>query len=407
MRDAWPLVALAIVVVGLATLNAAVVAAGALALIVYLVARLWSRLSLERVQYDRRLDEDHAFPGDSLTVELRIANRKPLPLPWVAVDDTIPLALASAGDEDVHDTGQPGRGRLEWRTSAWAHQRVARDVEIQCRERGAYELGPASVASGDPFGLFERRRDDGQRARVIVYPRTLDLPPPSVPARRPYGDVRGGSRLFEDPARVAGLRDYEPGDELRRIDWKATARCGALQSRVYEPASSHNLIVCLNAQTVIPAWAGFVSDVLERSVSVAASVARDAHEQRYSIGLLSNVSFPNADRPVRIAPAARAEQLMRVLEALAITTSFIVEPLSASIDREEHRLLSGATVVVVTGVMPDDLAESLARLARRRVPLAVLNTSGERWDNFAGDVIDVSAAGDARWRDPSRTEAPA
>lgn len=405
MRDAWPLVALAIIAIGLATLNAAVVAAGALALAVYALARLWSRLSLERVEYERHLREDHAFPGESLTAELRLANKKPLPLPWVAVDDMIPLALASPGDGDVHDTGQPGRGRLGWRTSAWAHQRVVRETELHCRERGAYEIGPASITSGDPFGLFERRREDAVRTRVIVYPRAVALPPASVPARRPYGDVRGGSRLFEDPARVAGLREYQPGDELRRIDWKATARRGVLQSRVYEPASSHNLIVCLNAQTIIPAWAGVVSDLLERAVSVAASVARDAHSRRYSVGFISNVSFPDADRPVRIPPSERPEQLMRVLEALAITTPFIVEPLSASIDREEHRLLSGATVVVVTGIMPDDLAQSLARLARRRVPLAVLNTSGERWDNFAGTVIDVSAAGDGRWRD-ARQEVP-
>lgn len=402
IRDAWPIFVAILVVAGLVTLNAVLVVLGFALAIACGGAMLWARYSLRRVAYERIVPEDHAFAGETVGVTLRITNGKPLPLPWIDVHEQFPETLiadagnAVAGDEaEFHQSGALNSVSLSWRTSLGMHERVSRDVELQCPARGVYEIGPAHLRAGDAFGLYADERAETRRTRIIVYPRTVDLPDLALPSRRPFGERRGGLRVFEDPSRVAGVRDYSPGDALRRIDWNATARVGRLQSRTYEPTSSQHLYVALNTQTLVPAWAGYIADLLEWSIIVAASIARDAYDTRYAVGLLATSSFPDADRAIRIAPGRRPEQFIRVLEALAVVTPFVLTPLAAMLDREEHRLSAGTTIAVVTAIMPDDLAATLLRLHRRGHQVVVLTTSGElRTDLLTGiPVRDVSRVG--------------
>jgi len=183
------------------------------------------------------------------------------------------------------------------------------------------------------------------------------------------------------------VRDYRPGDSMRRIDWKATARLGAMQARVYDPSSSRHLLLCLNTQTTEPMWAGVVVELLERSITVAASIARDAYEARYSVGLLANSTFPDADRSIRIPPGRRAEQFIRMLEALAVVTPYVLEPLAAMLDREEHRLVAGTTVVVVTALMTGEQRDRHRGLGA---------PAGDQEEDGAGQVADGDALQHAR-----------
>ena len=401
LRELWPYVCGALILVGAVAHNAAVAALGFDVLLACGGALLWARWSLRRLTYERIIPEDHAFAGERIGVTLRMTNRKPLPLPWVETHDQFPEALGDENDPGLRHTGAPGLLTLDWRTAAGAYERVSRQLELRCPERGLYQIGPVHLRSGDPFGLFSDERDDERRSTVVVYPRTVELADLGLPSRRPYGDAPRGLPVFEDPSRVAGIRDYRPGDSLRRVDWKATARLGKMQSRVYDPTSSQHLLVCLNTQTVTPAWSGYIPAMLEHAIIVAASLARDAYDRRYSVGLLANSTVPHADRSIRIAPGRRPEQFIRMLEALAMVTPFVLEPLAVMLDREEHALGAGTTLAVVTGIMPEELAATLLRLRRRGHQVVVLSSSGESWGDQLGDlpVRDVSAAGE-RWQEP-------
>lgn len=407
LRDAWPLLALAAVVAGIVAGSVAVVALGVLVAAACYGATLWARWSLQRLSYERVLPEDHVFPGDRIDLRLRMTNDKPLPLTWVEVTERFAPGLSAIDDPDFRPgSGNASPGISDWRTSLGAHERVSRQYELQAEDRGVYEIGAARLRSGDPFGLFTSERIEERRTRVTVYPRTVPVEL-ALPSVRPYGEDAGGSRLFEDPSRIVGVRDYRPGDSMRRIDWKATARLGAMQARVYDPSSSRHLLLCLNTQTTEPMWAGVVVELLERSITVAASIARDAYEARYSVGLLANSTFPDADRSIRIPPGRRAEQFIRMLEALAVVTPYVLEPLAAMLDREEHRLVAGTTIVVVTALMTRELASSILRLRRRGHAVVVLSTSGDLWDEQLGDVDvrDLSHI-DLPWRQPAFEASP-
>jgi hypothetical protein len=121
--------------------------------------------------------------------------------------------------------------------------------------------------------------------------------------------------------------------------------------------------------------------------------------------LLANSTFPDADRSIRIPPGRRPEQFIRILESLAIVTPFVLEPLAAMLDREEHRLAQGTTIVVVSGLVPAELASAMLRLARRGHAVVLFHTSDDPLPDELStlEVRDLSHI-DTPWREPVAAE---
>jgi len=349
------------------------------------LARLWSKHALDRVRYERLLPEDRTFQGETLAMTLRLTNDKMLPVPWIEIRDAVP-ENALPGEERLSPTGYPGYVYLSRSTHLRWYERVRWPLELRMPARGFYRLGPVRVSTGDLFGFFPVTREEETSESVIVYPRVYSLPELGLPAERPFGELKGRERIFEDPGRIAGIRDYRPGDPMRRIDWKASARRQQLQSRVYEPSATMHLLIALNVHTLGHSWEGFVPETLERLLSAAGSVARYAFDAGYAIGLIANGSFPDSDRPMRVPVGRRPDQLMRVLEALAVIHPMTLAPLEAVIDAEAQRFPFGATLVCVTSRMDAALAASLQRVAGAGHTVTVLSLADDDFEEDLGRI---------------------
>jgi uncharacterized protein (DUF58 family) len=343
------------------------------------MARLWARVSLEDVHYERLLRERRVFMGETVDLRLRLANRKRLPLAWLEVREYLPEATPLTGGHTT-PSGLPGTVLLNRSTALGAHEQVEWPLTLHAQERGFFRLGPAHLRSGDLFGIFERDETVRGTDSIVVYPRTYPMEDLGIVSARPFGERSGGQRIFEDPVRVVGVRDYFPGDPLKRVDWNATARIGRLQSRLYEPSRTQAVVIALNISTMDQSWLGFDPVLLERNVVVAASLARAAFEEHAAVGLVANGSFPDADRAIRIGAGSRSDQLVRVLEALAMIAPFTISSLAAELERPGHALPAGATVVVVAALMSPDLAATLHRLRTEGHAVHVVKTSAGDWD---------------------------
>ncbi len=385
LRESWLGASLLLIVVGLGAESVPLLGLGALVLGTGGAARLWSRLSLESVGYSRELSERRAFVGERVALTLRLVNDKLLPVPWIEVRERLPEA-APLVEGRTSPSGIPGTVYLTRTTALRSGDRLEWPLELRTVTRGYHRLGPARLRSGDLFGLFEREETAGGAEMLIVYPRTYALPDLGLASARPFGEQRGGPRIFPDPVRVAGVRDYVPGDPLKQIDWNATARAGRLQSRLYEPSREHAVVVALDVMTLGHTWEGTDPVLLERAVTVAASIARDAFESRAAIGLITNGALPQSDRPVRLGVGRRPDQLARVLEALAGTNPFAMAPLAAELERPGAALSLGATLVVVAALMPPDLAATLTRLRGQGHTVHVVKTSDRRWEQSLGTI---------------------
>lgn len=145
---------------------------------------------------------------------------------------------------------------------------------LPTHRRGALRVGPLSAEASDPFGLARRRRWLAPPRDVIVRPRTLDLALPDPRHRRgPLARrlaVRALATTSADEFR--SLREYVPGDDLRRVHWGATARRGELLVREADPGTSVELVVVLDLDAA--SYDG--ADAFELAVSAAASLASSA-----------------------------------------------------------------------------------------------------------------------------------
>ena len=375
-NEAWLAMAILCLLFGLIARQEGLTLLGVLLLFVSLVSRLWKRHTLRRVTYRRRLEPRRAFIGETVELTVTVENHKLLPVAWLRIQDEWPetLRLTDEGAEDVHPSPQPGRNVLSNLFSLRWYERVRRRYAILCERRGYYRLGPARATSGDMFGMFRSEYAFPDVDWLIVYPRVLPIEELGLPPKNPFGETKARQRLFEDPSRTIGVRDYRPEDGLRSIHWKATARKQELQVKVYEPSTSFTLVTLLNVATFDRYWYGTIPELLERCITVAASICAYAAERRYSVGVLANGCIPRSDQPIKVLPGRDPQQLARVLEALAVVTPVATQSIAALLANESSRLPWGATLVVVTARVPDELCSTLLRLrdAGRQIVLVSL-----------------------------------
>lgn len=344
--------------------NQALLLLGVLLILLIGLSALWGHYCLQGVSYVRKLGTTHLPFGEETDLWIEVENAKPLPLVWLEAEEEFPSELAVRGHAPSLGPGG-SRHLLEQRFTLRAYERLRRRYVIRGEERGAYDLGPAVLSSGDLFGFHTRSKRVEDREHLVVFPKVLPLQMPATLVARPAGEHRSARRILEDPLLLAGAREYRAGESLRHVHWKATARRGVLQTKSYEASASAQLVLMLNGQTLEPYFAGTLRDRFEALLVTAASLAAAGLQSGHPVGLYSN-AVVRASRDLTRIPASRhPSQLGRILEALAETTNFLSVPFERWLASEAPSLPYGATLLVVTALVNDSLLGALLSVRRR------------------------------------------
>ncbi|HWV34362.1 MAG TPA: DUF58 domain-containing protein [Thermomicrobiales bacterium] len=362
IRKWWGIAALLLAVAAL--MREPVLGLVALGVAVFgLVLRLWWDHALDKLTYTRHFGTTRAFHGDQVSVELVAENAKPLPIARLDVREMVGPNVRIDGQ---HLEQSAETANLIFRTmfSLGMYERVSHRYVLDCYRRGWHRLGPVRLTANDPFGMTAREREIDDREGVLVYPRIVPITQLVVPARQPLGDFKPAAPLVEDPMRMSGVRPYVPGDSPKRIHWRATARTGDMQTRVFEPSATPVAAVFLDTITFSHLWEGQNSDLLELSVTVAASLAQQMLEGKHQVGMYANAPIPNRSRSVRIPPGRRPGQFTRILEELAMLIPAFGERIEKMISEELPRLPWGASIVIITSRVSAEMQRSLMRVAR-------------------------------------------
>ncbi|MFC1900762.1 DUF58 domain-containing protein [Chloroflexota bacterium] len=363
------------------------------------VAKLWGRYCLSRVEYHRKLSSDRVFWGEEVQFEVEISNKKILPLFWLQIDDEVPSEVTFLKG-NTSPSGNMNRLILNnLLPLSWYHK-VTRRYPIKCLHRGVYTFGPVKMASGDLFGFSKKYEDIQDTSSLIVYPRILPLEKLGIPARQPFGDIRLEKHLFQDPVLTTGVRDYTPGDSLKQIHWKSTARRGRLQTKVFEPTTTVDMGVFLDVRTVNPPFWGSIPQLLEMVIITAASVSNYALSNGYRVGLFINQNrWTGRETAIKLAPSQHPEQRLRIMETLAKVHQSDTMPLARLILKEARNLPWGSTIVAITATVTDELMSALHRIKKsgRRVALIIIGDS-ETGINMDGLTV-YRVSDDIPWAD--------
>ncbi len=331
-----------------------------LVVLVYLLARMWMQHAGAALKVVRH-GSTRAFVGQQATVEVEIRNASRLPLPWVEVRESLPVAL----------TSPPFRHQV---FSLGAGETARFRYTLDCRQRGYHILGPLQAIIGDPLGLEVRRLTYTMPDTLIVYPRVVPLYRLGLPSRAPLAVLRTPVPLFEDTTRLTGVRPYRVGDSLRRMHWSASARTGQLQVKLYQPAIARETLICLDMDRANYDPQHFY-DAIELAIVSAASIATHivVHE-RLAAGLATQALDPLTGQVERFALPPRRERaaLIAMLEVLARVQMCTGTSFADFLQRETSHLSWGATVAVITGRPNEALFDTLVRLRSSGFAVALL-----------------------------------
>ena len=372
-RTGW-MAAAVIWVLALATRNSLIFSMALILSLLGLVVWLWSRYCLTEVTYRRQFGVERLFFGEKTDLRLEVTNAKPLPLAWLRCEDDIPIALKLTPDERARHY-LPTRRVLVNLFSLGLYQRVIRRYTVTGTQRGAWRFGPVQLVCGDIFGFRSQHKEIPETNLLLVYPRLYTLPELGLDARHPFGDYQSLNRLIDDPLRVSGVREYLPGDNIRHIHWKATARRQELQTKLFEPSASRPLAIFINIRTFNHRFEGIDPALREFAISAGASIARWAQMRGDAFGVFAN-SMMYAGRRVRILPGAHPRQLTRVLEALAYCVGVPHTTIERVLQQEADHLRHGTSIVLISATLSDSLSRALADLQRRGFAVTLLGIGG-------------------------------
>ena len=235
---------------------------------VWSVAAIWVGVLARGLSVTRTIHYAWAHVGDSVPEELIVTNKSWLPAIWVEIIDK--------SDSLVDPI------RLVTDVESYSSRR--RHPIHQFKRRGLFTLGPTRLVTGDPFGIYSLTLYDLQANSILVTPPQLPLSKLQIAPGGWAGDRQRRIQNMEHEISTAGVREYAPGDSLRRIHWRASAHSDSLIVRQLESATSADWWIFVDLEGSAQAGTGQDS-TLELSIVLAASLVNRALREHRRVGL--------------------------------------------------------------------------------------------------------------------------
>ena len=326
----------------------------------YIMGRRTLPLSGERSASRPRLTE-----GETVTIDVSLLAKRRLST--FVLEERMPETV-----------GTPARVPV---ASIAGGERMDHSYKLTLPRRGAYTLGPLVARSGDPLGLSQKEQVLCEPYEVLVHPavervqdrpltRLFEDPPIRPPVSKPWPS---GMEFY-------GMRKYTPGDDIRKVVWRAFARTGQLLVRESEQGITDKITLVVDQDRRAHSK-GVPSESFEAAIRAAASLGVRPLREGYSVTLEGNAR--RQVPPLRGGPAQ-----MRYLDALA-RMELEKEPLTDPIVRLLSDPSRDSHVVILTPHLDNDAAGRLRLLVERGVSVLV---AALMWDETAHHTIATAAS---------------
>ena len=219
------------------------------------------------LDYNVQFSRNVAFEGEKITMTDCLANAKRLPLPWVHVNYSFSRHLELLDNV----TKYPRWDERSLVYTVGVNKTVSRKSTVLCGKRGYYPVTDFVISCNNMLVSELSREKLDMQYSVTVYPKIVDYDAADLPLRRISGYLLARRFINPDPFEFRGIREYQPFDSFRQINFKATAKTGELMSNMHDFTVSQDITVILNLQ---PYCAGRREFVHEEAIRLAAFFCR-------------------------------------------------------------------------------------------------------------------------------------
>lgn len=216
-------------------------------------------VGLLTIKAEVHVDSNTVHAGDTVELSYRIYSRFPLSFPNIQLEDRITAIL----------TGEKPPIK---RYSLNSREVYTQNMKIHCKRRGDYTIGYFKITIGDIFNFFRFSKRIEVPLNLRVYPRVVDIHKMPIQPKMSLGEILINNPLFQDYTEISGLKFYEPGDSIKKIHWKASAKQEETLVKSFEMKGETNLVLFINSslESYREDTDGLLEDLaVETSLSIA------------------------------------------------------------------------------------------------------------------------------------------
>jgi len=315
----------------------------------WLISYIWARALKKGLQINRDMSFGWKQVGDRLRERVLLENNSWVPSLWVNVDD----------HSDMQDYQISAITDIRgWRYRNWHTQGV-------CNHRGLFTLGPVTLTTEDPFGIYEISVDYIESVNMMVVPPVVTLPEIDIASGGRVGDGRSSNKGLKQTVSTVGVREYVPGDSLRWLHWPTVARTGELFVHLFENEPTSDWWVLLDMDESVQVGEGHCSTE-EHSIMLAASLVNRGIQIGKHVGLITH-----GGELVWHTPDVGDAHLWSVLRSLA-TIRPGGPPLNQILGRMKSSLGRNSSLIVITPNLDPGWISELDMLRRLGIIPTVL-----------------------------------
>ncbi|XEC92531.1 DUF58 domain-containing protein [Paenibacillus tarimensis] len=287
--------------------------------VIFIQGQFYRRFGQRRLTYSRSFSVKRCFQGDEIEMREEIANRKPLPLPWLRVESLLHAGMQFQSQTNLEiSNGEYVQNHKSF-FSLLPYTKITRRHRVVCTRRGAYRINSVALTCGDAVGASSTTRRIQMDEELLVYPKPLPLEELDLPSQSWQGEVAVKRWIVEDPFMISGVREYRYGDSLKGVNWNATARTGKLQVHKRDYTADYKMMILLNIEDHEGMW-NTVNETerVEWAIGYAAGMVQYAVSQGMEAGFGTSAYMVDGPKHiVRIEPRSGEDQLEHVFESMA------------------------------------------------------------------------------------------
>ncbi len=339
----------------------------------FFLSNVWGLPDKVDFKLDRKIIPDETFGDEDIRVESRIRN----------------LTGAALGNLEIHEVLDdriiPEKGTNSTPASIGANQETLVLFEFPSPPRANYQIGPTIVRARDPFGFYlTEKRLSAESLSVMPRPeriRGAQLRPRHV---GPWPGVIP-SKVLGIGTEFYSLREYVPGDDPKRINWKASARYNELIINETEAERVTDIMIVLD--TDVTFFEPTESELFERGIQAAASMASLLLKQGNRVGLV----LQGGERgSIPAGFGKRHERRILYLLAAAkpgratVSTSYVMNLLA------RRMLPSRAQIVIISPLLDPEMKEGVRKLSVAGYSMLVLSPSPTSPSSFEHKTEEIA-----------------
>lgn len=330
-------------------------------LLFFLVFRLQEKIYLnfwsKNLTVDIHFSREYIVEGEECSLKEVIENRKRLPLPMLKVKFRTDRRLIFGDSvKGARITDQFYRNDV---FRVGGGEKITRVLKFIGSKRGFYELDSVSLVASDLFLNSEMVGELPLHGEIYVYPRPYDSREMRQSLTWLNGEVLSRRHLLEDPFEYRGIREYQPYDDMRRINWKATAKTGELKvnERNYTSLKSVHIFFNIQDDGILKK-----EDCVEMSLRIAASLCAFFLRQGLQVSCCGNGLDIMTHQPVAIDAKGGQSQMDAVYRALArVDTEQPAADFAEAFEERIFKESGGAFTCFVAPNQYEDFVELLTK----------------------------------------------